>query len=87
MNLGRGHIYLDFPGDSVVKESVCNARDSGSSAGSERSPGVGYGNPRQYSCQGNSMDRGALQAKVHGDRSGTQLSILADGNTRSLKPS
>ena len=37
VHLGRGHVYLDFLSDSVVKESVCNARDSGSIAGSERS--------------------------------------------------
>ena len=34
--------------------------------GSERSPGEGSGNPLQYSCLGNPMDRGAWQATVHG---------------------
>ena len=44
-----------------------DARDVGSIPGSRRSPGVGSGNPLQYSCLENSMDRGAWQATVHGD--------------------
>ena len=43
----------------MVKVSVCNAGDPGSIPGSGRSPGKGNGNPLQYSCLGNSMDRGA----------------------------
>ena len=49
-----------FPGGSVVKESACNAgnaRDTGSIPGLERSPGGGHGNPLQYSCLENPMDR------------------------------
>ena len=38
----------------------------GSIPGSERSPGKGNGNPLQYSCLGNPIDRGAWQATVHG---------------------
>ena len=49
----------DFPGGSEVKESACNARDLGLIPGLERSPGEGNGNPLQYSCWENSMDRGA----------------------------
>ena len=41
------------------KESSCNAGDSGLIPGSGRYPGEGNGNPLQYSCLGNSMDRGA----------------------------
>ena len=41
-------------------------RDMGLTPGSGRSPGVGNGNPPQYSCLEYSMDRGALQATVHG---------------------
>ena len=48
-----------FPGGSEVKESACNARDLGLIPGLERSPGEGNGNPLQYSCWENSMDRGA----------------------------
>ena len=48
-----------FPGDSEVKASVSNAEDLGSIPGSGRSPGEGNGNPLQYSCLENPMDRGA----------------------------
>ena len=41
------------------KESTCNARDADSVPGSGRSPGEGNGNRLQYSCLGNSVDRGA----------------------------
>ena len=63
---------MGFPGDSVVKESTCNARDVGSIPESGRSPGGGNGNPLQYSCLRNLMDRGAT---VHGiTKSQTRLS-------------
>ena len=50
---------LSFPGSSDRKESACNAGDLGSVPGSGRSPGEGNGNPLQYSCLEDSMDRGA----------------------------
>ena len=53
----------------MVKYLSANAgdtRDVGSIPGMGRSPRVGNGNPLQYSCQENSMDRGAWQATVHG---------------------
>ena len=56
----------DFPHSSVGKESACNAGDLGSSPGSGRSPGEGHGNPLQYSCLDNLMDREAWQATVKG---------------------
>ena len=40
------------------EESNCSARDANSIPGSGRSPGEGNGNPLQYSCLGNLMDRG-----------------------------
>ena len=49
-------IMLGFPGGSDSKESTCNVGD----------PGVGNGNPLQYSCLEKHMDRGAWQATVHG---------------------
>ena len=55
-----------FPGGSVVKNLLANAGGAGSTPGSERSPGEGNGNPFQYSCLGNPMDRGAWRATVHG---------------------
>ena len=62
----------------VVKNPPANAgdgRDLGSIPGSGRSPGEGNGNPLQYSCLENSMDRGVWQATVHGvAKSWTQLS-------------
>ena len=58
--------FWGFPPSSVGKESVCNAGDMGSIPGSGRSPGEGNGNPLQYSCLENPMDRGALRATVHG---------------------
>ena len=56
----------DFPGGSDGKESAYNVGDTGSIPGSGRSPGKGNGNPLQYSCLGNPMDRGAWWATVHG---------------------
>ena len=50
------------------KESACNTGDIGDSnliPGSGRSPGAGNGNPLQYSCLENPMDRGAWQAILH----------------------
>ena len=52
-------IFQSFPGGSDGKESACNAGDLGSIPGFGRSPGEGNGNPLQYSCLENSMDRGA----------------------------
>ena len=49
---------MGFPGGSDGKESTCNAGDLGLIPGSERSPAEGNGNPLQYSCLGNPMDRG-----------------------------
>ena len=56
----------DFPGGSVVKNPPADAGDVGSIPGSGRSPGEENGNPLQYSCQRNPMDRGAWQAAVQG---------------------
>ena len=55
-----------FPGGAEVKASACNVGDLGPIPGSGRSPGEGNGNPLQYSCLKNPMDRGAWQATVHG---------------------
>ena len=55
-----------FPGGSDGKESACNAGDPGCLIpGLGRSPGEGNGNPLQYSCLENSMDREAWQVTVH----------------------
>ena len=59
-------IFLGFPGGSDGKKSTCNAADLTSIPGLGRSPGGGPGNPPQYSCLGNPMDRGAWRATAHG---------------------
>ena len=65
----------DFPGGSDGKASVYNAGDLDSIPGLGRSSGGGHGNPLQYSCLENPMDRGAWWATVHGfTKSYTQLS-------------
>ena len=57
---------LGFPGGSVVENPPANAGDAGSFPGSGRLPGERNGSPLQYSCLGNSMDKGAWQAAVRG---------------------
>ena len=56
---------MDCPGGSDSKASVYNARDPGSIPRLGRSPGEGNGNPLQYSCPENPMDKEAWQATVH----------------------
>ena len=68
--LRKWSIYqLVDPGGSVVKNTPANAGEAGDSASTPqlgRSPGEGNGNLLQYSCLGNSMNRGAWWAAVHG---------------------
>ena len=59
-------LLLDLPFSSEGRASACNAGDSGSIPGSGRSSGEGTGNPLQYSCLENPMDRGAWRATVCG---------------------
>ena len=57
-----------FLGGASGKESTCNAGDSGDASSVPewgRSPGGGHGNPLQYSCLQNRMDRGAWKTTVH----------------------
>ena len=54
-----GTFSEDFPGGSDGKASVYNVGDLGSIPGLGRSPGEGNGNPLQYYCLENPMDRGA----------------------------
>ena len=65
----------------VVENLLANAgdiRDTGSVSGSGRFPGGGHGNPLQYSCLENPMDRGAWWATVHGvTESQTQLKLAS----------
>ena len=60
---------LGFPGGLVIKNLPATAGDTGNTSsipGLERSTGEGNSKPLQYSCQHNSMDRGAWQATVQG---------------------
>ena len=63
---GKNMIMDIFPSGSVVKNPPANTGDPGSIPGSGRYPGEGHGNPLQYSCLEDPMDRGACQATVHG---------------------
>ena len=75
-------LTLGFPGGSAVKNSPANnVGDSSLILGSGRSPGEGNGNPLQYSCLEDSMDKGAWGVTVHGvTKSGTQLSDWTTAN-------
>ena len=73
------HVFIKcVPGGTVVKNlpvSTGDTREVGLIPGLGRYPGEGNGNPLQYSCLENSMDRGAWQATVHGvAKSQTRLS-------------
>ena len=57
---------LGFTDGSVVKNPPANVGDVGLLPGSVRSPGGGNGNPLQYSCLVNPMDKGVWRAIVHG---------------------
>ena len=74
----------------MVKNLPANIRDTenaGLIPGSGRSPGGGNGNPVQYSCLGNPMNRGAWQATVHKvAESWTQLSTYTQEKASLLKP-
>ena len=64
-------MIMSLPGSSVSKESACSTGDPGLIPGLGRSTGEGNGNPLQYSCLENSMDRRAWWAIVHGAQSQT----------------
>ena len=71
------YCLMGFPGSSDGKASAYNAENLGSVPGSGRSSVEGNGNPLQYSCLENPMDRGAWWATVHGvAKSRTQLSDI-----------
>ena len=64
-------IFISATAGAVIKNQTASAgdeRDGASIPWSERSPGVGNGNPVQYSCLEHFMERGAWRAPVHGVR-------------------
>ena len=75
---GKKSVWHDFPGGSKVKNPPANIGDVGLIPGSGRSPGEGDGNPLQYSCLENPMDREAWWTTVHGvSQSQTRLKQLS----------
>ena len=65
LEFSQTHVHWSIPGSSDGEEFVCNAGDLDLIPGSERSLGEGNGNPLQYSCLENTMDRRTQQATVH----------------------
>ena len=59
------YLIWGFPGGSAVKNPPASEGDMGSIPGWGRAPQKGNGNPLQYSCLENSMDRGVWWATVH----------------------
>ena len=73
---------LGFPGTSGGKEFSGNAGDPGLIPGLGRSPGEGNGNPLQYSCLGNPMDRGAWYRQWGPKRAGQDLATKQQNQER-----
>ena len=71
-----GCTFVGFPAGSDSKESACIAGDPGSVPGSGRSPGERNGNPLQYSCLENPMDREGWQVTIH--RVAKSQTLLSD---------
>ena len=65
LEFSQTHVHWSIPGSSDGEEFACNAGDLDLIPGSERSLGEGNGNPLQYSCLENTMDRRTQQATVH----------------------
>ena len=74
-------IHTYFPGTSDAKASAYNVGDPGLIPGSGRSSGEGNGNPLQYSCLGNPMNRGACRATVQGAAKESVTSQQLNNNT------
>ena len=70
---------------SVVNNPPANAGNMSSIPGLSRSPGEGNGNPLQYSCLGNPMDRGAWGATVHGVSRESHITQRLSNNILSMK--
>ena len=72
---------MGFLGGSDSKESACNVGYLGSIPGLGRTPGEGHGDPLQYSCLGNPMEREAWWTIVHGiEKSQTRLRLSTQHN-------
>ena len=73
-----------FLGGSAVKNLPANAGNVGLVSGWGRSPGGGNGNPLQYSCLGNPMDRGAWRSEVHGVSKESDTTERLNNNSQPL---
>ena len=67
---------MGCPGALEGKGSASDAGNQGSVLGLGRSPGEGKGNPIQYSCLKNSMDRGHWQATFHGLANSDMIELI-----------
>ena len=77
--------YKGFPCSSVSKEFACSARDPSSIPGLGRSPGEANGNPLQYPCVENLLDRGTWWIAVHGvAKSRARLSDSTQAHTMKI---
>ena len=74
---------MGFPAGSEVKNLPVNTGVTGSIPGSRRLPGEGNGNPIQYACLGDPMDRGAFQATVHGVAKELDMTLQLNSNNSS----
>ena len=72
---------MGFPGGSVVKNPPANAGDMGLILGLGKSSGKENGNPLQYSCLGNPMDRGAWWVTVHGGHKRVRNDLATETTT------
>ena len=82
----RKEVVLVFPGDSIVKNPSANIGDSGSIPGSGRSSAEGNRKPLQYSCLGNSMDRGAWWATIEGVAKESDTTQRLNNSSREVIP-
>ena len=76
---------MHIPGGSVIKNPNVNAGDPGSIPGSKRSPGEGNGNPLQYSCLGNPMDKRSLVGYSPWDHKESDMTEAAE-HTNTQRP-
>ena len=76
---------MGFPGSSVVKNLPANVGDTGSIPGLGRFP-EGNGNPVQYSCLGNPMDRGAWRVIVHEVTKESDTTLRLNNNKTRRQP-
>ena len=78
------YLTVDFPDGAVVKDLLADAGDVDLIPGLGKSPGGGSGNPLQYYCLGNPMDRGGWWTTVHGVTKSRTVSAAAKSHQSCL---